>query len=435
MGNTALEGLAMKLRSRHSTADGTPTLSGGDRLGDAGYLSHGLRLWLALLLFGWGATTSARPATAQRPDATPDMIVVVGAGGEPEFGEAFTAWADSWEEAARRSGAGLTRIGDEKSDAGDAAAGLTDRERLQMALTALDGDGPEPVWLILLGHGTFGQNVAKFNLRGPDVSGDDLAGWVRDLRRPLVVIAAFSASGPFINALSAENRVIVTATQSGIEQNYARFGEFVSAAILDPSSDLDHDGEVSVLEAFLAGAAGVRRFYQTSGRLLTENALLDDNADGLGTPATAFRGTRAVAKTGDPARSLDGGLAAKITLAPDSERIPFTPEEVAQRDELETELERLHDRRTDLAEAEYEAAVLPPLVRLAKLYRAAQARRTEPGSDTSAAEPAESQRSEPPEGSPPPPSPTEAQRGESAGSETGPLPGEASRSEDAESGS
>ncbi|TVP99272.1 MAG: hypothetical protein EA381_10280 [Planctomycetaceae bacterium] len=420
----------MKLRSRHSTAASSPSRSCGDRFGDAGYLSLGLRLWLVPLLIGWGAMASARPAAAQRPDAAPDMIVVVGAGGEPEFGEAFTGWADSWEEAARRSGAGFTRIGDEKSVAGDAAAGLTDRERLQMALTALDPDRSEPVWLILLGHGTFGQNIAKFNLRGPDVSGDDLAGWVRDIRRPLVVIAAFSASGPFINALSGENRVIVTATQSGIEQNYARFGEYVSAAILDPHSDLDHDGEVSVLEAFLAGAAGVRRFYQTSGRLLTENALLDDNADGLGTPATAFRGTRAVAKTGDPTRSLDGGLAAKITLAPDSERIPFTPEEVVQRNELEAELERLHDRRADLGEADYEAAVLPTLVRLAKLYRAAQTRLTEPGTDPATKEPAATERLGTPQ-----PGTLEAERGDPAGSGAGRLPGMAAGSEDAGSGS
>lgn len=325
------------------------------------------------LAFAVGLGWFAGLVLAETPATGPDVILVVGAEGEPEYGKAFSSWADRWEQAARLAGAKITRIGDKATDD---PASSSDRERLQEVLATVDPAASQPMWIVLMGHGTFTQNVAKFNLRGPDVSATDLSGWLEGITRPVVVVSTFSASGPFINSLSHPNRVIVTAAQSGIEQNYARLGEYLSEAILDPASDIDHDGEVSILEAYLAGSARVRDFYEAAGRLLTENSLIDDNADGLGTPATAFRGVRAVAKAGDPTRSLDGGLAAKITLAPDSIRLPFTVEELAEREVLEAELERLRARRLELVEADYEAAVLPLLIRLAKLYQAAESRPT-----------------------------------------------------------
>src|SRR5262249_60020204 len=49
----------------------------------------------------------------------------------------------------------------------------------------------------------------------------------------------------------------------------------------------------------------VAEFYEAEGRLATEHALLDDNGDGLGTPADWFRSVRAVKKVADGA-SADG---------------------------------------------------------------------------------------------------------------------------------
>ena len=83
--------------------------------------------------------------------------------------------------------------------------------------------------------------------------------------------------------------VVVVATRSGSEVNATRFGLPFAEALSDPTADLDHDGRVSVLEAFRRHHEG-SRFYQTAGRLATEHALLDDSRDGLGTPADWFRG-------------------------------------------------------------------------------------------------------------------------------------------------
>src|SRR4029434_7395612 len=95
---------------------------------------------------------------------------------------------------------------------------------------------------------------------------------------------------PFINELSASGRVVVTAARSGSEFNFARFGDYFSSAITDSKADLDKDDQTSLLEAFLAAAAGVKEFYLSDGRLVTEYALLDDNGDKRRTPADWSQG-------------------------------------------------------------------------------------------------------------------------------------------------
>ena len=150
------------------------------------------------------------------------------------------------------------------------------------------------MWLVLIGHGTFDGKEARFNLRGPDVSADELALWLKPFRRPLAVIDTASCSAPFLNLLSATNRVIITATRSGNEQNFTRFGQYLAQALTDPEANLDKDGQVSLLEAFLTASHQAAEFYKLQGRLVTEHALLDDNGDGLGTPADWFRGLRAI---------------------------------------------------------------------------------------------------------------------------------------------
>jgi hypothetical protein len=131
--------------------------------------------------------------------------------------------------------------------------------------------------------------VAKFNLRGPDLTATELALDLQPFTRPLVIINAASASAPFMNLLKGPDRIVVTSTRSGYQQNYARFGLYLAEAIADPRGDLDKDGQTSVLEAYISAAQSVAEFYKTEARLATEHALLDDNGDGRGTPADWFR--------------------------------------------------------------------------------------------------------------------------------------------------
>jgi hypothetical protein len=289
------------------------------------------------------------------------LVLVVGAAGESEYGEQFSASADLWKEAAAKGGLQLFAIG--------AAAEPGGGDRAQL-LNVLSNEVAKPsgeLWLVFVGHGTFDGRTAKFNLRGPDISSDDLAAALKPCARPLAILQCASGSGPFLAALSASNRVVVTATRSGHELNATRFGTYLARAVADPAADLDKDGQTSVLEAYLMASRQVEQFYREEGRLASEHALLDDNGDGLGTPAEWFRGVRAVRKAAN-GKSVDGVRAHQLNLVRAGAERELSPELRARRDELEQKLSALRERKGQMGEAEYYAELETVLVEMARLY-------------------------------------------------------------------
>jgi len=291
--------------------------------------------------------------TSVAKDAAPRRIcLAVGAAGEPEFGEEFRKWASR----IRSTMPGgswlfLDGVGDEenkeaKSGAVDGDAGeQSHRERILRWI----GETPEQPgenWLIFLGHGTHEGKVTQLNLLGPDLSSADLAEALRGKAGRWVFVFCNSSSAPFMASIAGPNRVIVTATKSGAEQNFSRFGDYFSQALTDPTSDLDHDHELSILEVFLTASNGVLKYYEDRGLLATEQALLEDTGDGRGTPAVFYRGLRAVKGPADKA-SLDGNLAKRVTIDGES-MVRLSEDSMAKRDRLEEELERLRSQKGDM---------------------------------------------------------------------------------------
>ncbi len=301
-------------------------------------------------------------ADAAEPSDRPTIFTVVGAPGQPEYGNQFRTWADRWQTAAQQADAKLVRLGD------DPESDRSDKQRLELLLQEEGRETIAPLWLVLIGHGTFDGRSAKFNLRGADISAAELAQWLEPFQRPVVVVNCASSSGPFINKLSRKDRVVITAAKSGFEMNFARFGDHLSAAIIDTAADLDKDGQASLLEAFLLASARVREFYQQEARLATEQALIDDNGDGRGTPATWFRGIHPVrqAKAG---ATLDGPRAHQFLLVPNEAERNMPAEVRNRRDELERKIAALRQDKEKLEEDAYYAQLEPLLLDLARLYR------------------------------------------------------------------
>jgi hypothetical protein len=316
----------------------------------------GTGLIAVLLALAFPAGLSAAETNEQRT-----LILVLGAAGEAEYEEQFSAWAELCRKAAVQGNVRLESIG----AGGDAS--VEDRSRLLEVLgkevTATNGE----LWLVFIGHGTFDGRSAKFNLRGPDISAEDLAAALKPCTRPLAVIQNAPASGPFINALSGPGRVIVAATRSGHEINATRFGGYFARAIADRGADLDKDGQTSLLEAYLMASRQVDLFYKEDGRLATEHSLLDDNGDGLGTPAEWFRGVRAV-KTAANGKSVDGVRAHQLNLVRSDTEQELSAEARSQRDELEQRLSALRSRKAEIKEADYYRQLGGILVEIAKLY-------------------------------------------------------------------
>ena len=316
-----------------------------------------MKVWCFILL------ACAWVSAAQTVDQ-PTVFVLVGAAGEAELGKQFTEAAAKLEQVAALAQAKFVSIGWKNAETNDLA-------RFQAALELEPKSGPGELWLVLLGHGTFDNKEAKFNLRGPDLSASELAEWLKPFQRPVAIVNCSSASGPFLNKLSAAGRVVVTATRSGNEVNYTRFGGQFAAALGSPEADLDKDGQTSLLEAYLLAASRVAEFYETEGRLATEHPLLDDNGDGLGTPLDWFRGVRAVKKAKDGA-TVDGLRAHQFVLVRSEQERKLSPAVRAKRDEIELAIGKLRERKSELPEPEYYQKLEPLLLDLARLYQSAK---------------------------------------------------------------
>ena len=224
------------------------------------------------------------------------LAVIVGLAGDPEHGELFEKWGAALVDAgSKRYGIPRERIVylADKPAEGVPATGRSTRAEIVRALGGLaQKAGPEDVvFIVLIGHGSFDGRVAKFNVPGPDMSPADFAPLLKGLApRRVVLVNTASASGPFIEALSAPGRTIVTATRNGAERFATLFGGFFVDAFSAEEGDADKNKRVTVLEAFDYARRQVAAAYEREGIMLTEHALLDDTGDGEGTAQPAADG-------------------------------------------------------------------------------------------------------------------------------------------------
>jgi len=304
-------------------------------------------------------------------DPARHLVVVTGLGGEPAYRNALTSWAVSLAGTARSHGIPEVNV---HVLTGDSTRGYRRASRANilatlLALPAATRPGDE-VFLFLAGHGSGEGPESRLNIPGPDITAADLAVALDALEgRRVVVINAASASGDMLKTLSGPGRVVITATRSPYERNATRFGGFFVEALAGPGADVNKDGRVSVLEAFLYARRETARFYQSDQRLLTEHAVLDDNGDGTGSAAPG-------------ADSTDGALARTFFLAPPaavtSRNDSAAAELVERRRGLERQIEGLRGRKAAMRAEDYEAQLEELLVQLALTNEALRAREPRP---------------------------------------------------------
>lgn len=358
MGSAAVEGNAVRKSEARNPKVETSSKSEIRKFG------FGSSLVFRVSCFAW-LLASLLPLTAL---ASVDLsstrgtaIIIVGAPGEAEFGSNFVRQASLWQSACEKADLRQITIGL------NAEASTNDYDELKQALLLEPREGTAELYLVLIGHGTFDGKEARFNLRGPDVSAIELGVWLQPFRRPLAVIDTTSSSAPFLNKLSATNRVIITATRSGNEQNFTRFGQYFAEAITSLDADLDKDGQVSLLEAFLIASRRTAEFYKAEGRIATEHALIDDNGDGLGTQADWFRGLRAIKAPKDKA-AVDGSLAQQFHLVRSDAENRLTEQQRQKRDELEHAVIQYREKKSNVPDDEYYRGLEKLLLELARLY-------------------------------------------------------------------
>jgi len=209
------------------------------------------------------------------------LIVVSGIGGEPEYSTKFATWSKDLVKAAEHR-LGLARehiiyLSESQDHGADGVSRKGDIEAALHGIAANAAPG-DTVFLVLIGHGTARGDRILFNIPGPDISAAELDGMLAHHGRlRWVVVNGSPSSGPFVQPLSAPNRVVITATANAAERFHTVFPEHFIAAYAKPGADSDKNGRVSVREAFDFAKREVARGYADRGTLLSEHAMLDDS--------------------------------------------------------------------------------------------------------------------------------------------------------------
>jgi hypothetical protein len=320
-----------------------------------------------LLLGGGPGPLGARVALAQATPRT-HVLIVSGVGGDSARSERFTRLALEASAALRTrfsvDDSLVTVLAERTARDPRLIRDRSTRDAVRAAIErmAARAQPNERVLFVYIGHGSSQSGRPQLALVGPDLSAGDLATMLATVRASTVgVVLAASASGDFVKPLSGPGRVIITATKSGAEQNESLFAEHFVTALGSDAADADKDQRVSLLELFSYARREVARVYETSNRLLTEHAILDDDGDGIGHADVAPSGA-------------DGALASRVSIARlgtvatsnDPRAAPY----LRRREDLQRQIDSLRTRRDRLTTVEYDRRLEDLVVQLAQVNRA-----------------------------------------------------------------
>jgi len=286
--------------------------------------------------------------------AAPYYVTVAGLGGEPDYEQRFT---------------GLARDLDKlfKASAGDAHVfTFTGSDATKAHLTetlgqiAREAKSDDEFTLILIGHGSYDGEQYKFNLPGPDISGDELAVLCNRIpaKRQLVVNTT-SASGGSIGSLQKAGRIVIAATKAGTEKNATVFARYWVEALQDPSADVDKNEALTALEAFQYADRKTASFYESQKRLATEHAVIEDTGKKEAVRATS-------------SENGEGLLAANFILlrlgaAQKAANDPAKRALLAKKEELEQKIDTLKYQKAAMSAEDYKRQLSSALLELAKV--------------------------------------------------------------------
>lgn len=182
------------------------------------------------------------------------------------------------------------------------------------------------LWVFVLGHAHYDGRYSWLNLPGPDMQHIEFGRLFADVRcREQVFFITTPASGFYHKSLASPGRIVITATEPDLEVNETLFPHHLSKALGEPPAfrelDLDEDGLLTLLDAYLWTCQQTAREYATNMLLATEHAMLEDSGDGRGTEVQAdylseeLGGRRRAGQELPVPRTGDGARASSIRLS------------------------------------------------------------------------------------------------------------------------
>jgi hypothetical protein len=272
------------------------------------------------------------------------VVIVEGLGGDQAYAEQFSAQVDAIEVAS----ATLTADDNIKVFRTDTAS----RDAILSHFTTLESrlSANDQVSVFLIGHGSYDDVEYKFNIPGPDLTGEDIAASLDALASTSqLLVNTSSASGAIVDLLQNDNRILVLATRSGVERHATRFGSYFADALSNSTADTDKNKRISAAEAFSFAARQVDDYYEGNGQLATEHPRIEGERTARMTLAR-----------------LDASRPAIIDVA--------LAELITERDALNSDIDALRLARDDMALQDYQAQLLEKMLQLARLEDAIEAR-------------------------------------------------------------
>jgi hypothetical protein len=283
-------------------------------------------------------------------------VTVAGLGGEPDYEQRFTALAKDLDKLLKDSGGDAhvyTLTG------GDATkAHLTET----MNTIAHEAKADDMLVVTLIGHGSYDNVEYKFNLPGPDISGEELAVLCdRVAAKRQLIVNTTSASGGSIGALQKPGRIVITATKTGTEKNATVFARYWVEALRDASADVDKNEVISALEAFQYADRKTAAFYESQKRLATEHAMIEDTGKKEGVRAASTENGEGLLATSFVLLRL--GAAQKAANDPAKRAL------LDKKEELERKIDTLKYQKAAMSAEDYKTQLSSALLDLARVQQ------------------------------------------------------------------
>ena len=231
------------------------------------------------------------------------LVIISGIGGEPKYTQLFgtlsTTLAQAANERAKLADSSIIWLGDTSATTKRTRwyRGASTKANIELTLNRLLNT-KTPVAVVLIGHGSGDGAESRISLPGPDMTAADFARVLSQFgNRRVAFVNLTSASGDMIDVVKSPTRVVMTATKSAYQRNESQFARYFVDAFAQDGADIDKDNRVSLLEAFKYAEAETKRFYETDGKLATENAQIADQSS---LAARFFLASDAVATSDNP---------------------------------------------------------------------------------------------------------------------------------------
>lgn len=297
------------------------------------------------------AAQSAIPARAASY-----YVTVAGLGGEPDYEQRFTALAKDLDKLLKDSGGDAhvyTLTGGNATK-----AHLTDT----MNAIARGAKADDALIVTLIGHGSYDSVEYKFNLPGPDISGEELATLCdRVPAKRQLIVNTTSASGGSIGALQKPGRIVISATKTGTEKNATVFARYWAEALRDASADVDKNEVISALEAFQYADRKTASFYESQKRLATEHAMIEDTGKKEGVRAASTENGEGLLATNFVLLRL--GAAQKAANDPAKRAL------LDKKEELERKIDTLKYQKAAMSAEDYKTQISSALLDLARVQQ------------------------------------------------------------------